>query len=451
MPQPPRLSWTVARWSLWTLAVRVRVFVLIVDTVAVVAATAGAFLAPSTGDHFWVAAILAAAGILHTEVATGIERVRRRVAERSYFDLSSVWTFAAAVLLPPAAIVVVIAALYVHLWFRVWRPAKVPPHRHIFTTASVLFAALAAHLVTTATGGVANWSRGIAGLGAIVLAIAVYAVVNTALVAAVIALDEPRSRLGELFGHWDDNMLEIATLCLGALTAIALGTNPWMVLTILPPLLVLHRAVLVRRLEEVASTDAKTGLLNAAGWRARATWEMERARGTVGVLILDLDHFKAVNDAYGHLVGDSVLAAVASAVRSQVRENDLVGRFGGEEFVVLIPGLPPARAGRAELAAVAERIRCRIAELTVAIDAVGSHFVVEGLSTSVGGAMYPGDGSSLDQVLEAADAALYAAKHAGRNRVRIAGATDSYLEPPFAPPAAAESSVRWSGGLSGHP
>ena len=451
MTQLQQVPWTIARWSLWTLAVRVRVFVLAVGAVAVTTVAVGVYLDPPMVDDLLVAAVLVAAGVLHTEVATGIERIRRRVAERSYFDLSSVWTFAAAVLLPRAAIALVVVMLYGHLWFRVWRPAKVPLHRHLFTTATVLLAATAARLVTVAIGGVGAWSDGIAGLGAITLAIAVYAMVNTALVAAVIALNEPRSRPTELFGHWDDNMLEIATLCLGALTAVALGTNPWLVLTVLPPLLVLHRAVLVRRLEEVASTDAKTGLLNAAAWRTHALWQIERARTAVGVLILDLDHFKAVNDAYGHLVGDSVLAAVAGTVRSQVRENDLVGRFGGEEFVVLLPGLPANRAGRAELEAVAERIRLRIAELSISATAHGSSFVIDGLTVSVGGAMHPTDGASLDQVLEAADKALYEAKRAGRNQVRIAGATRLTVSPQVPAQAAVEPPLRWPEAFGGRP
>jgi GGDEF domain-containing protein len=107
----------------------------------------------------------------------------------------------------------------------------------------------------------------------------------------------------------------------------------------------------VRHLEEAASLDGKTGLLNAATWRSRAERAAGERPGGAGVLILDLDHFKAVNDQHGHLAGDDVLAAVAGALRSAVRGQDLVGRFGGEEFVVLVGALPRGRAGRVELAA----------------------------------------------------------------------------------------------------
>src|SRR6185312_8514453 len=87
--------------------------------------------------------------------------------------------------------------------------------------------------------------------------------------------------------------------------------------------------------------DGKTGLLNAAAWHAQAERALRRASrhdGAKGVLVLDLDHFKSVNDTYGHLAGDQVLAAVAAALRTEVRDRDLVGRFGGEEFVILLIG-----------------------------------------------------------------------------------------------------------------
>ena len=193
-----------------------------------------------------------------------------RVAGSSYFDLSSVWTFAAAALLRPALAAVVIGGLYAHLWVRVWRPARVPLYRHVYTTATVVLAAFAAHHLLAAVGGAPGWPDDLAGLGSVALAVLGYGAVNTVLVAAAILLSNGRGRVSETLGHWDDNVLELGTLSLGALAAIALVTNPWLVVLVLPPLLVLHRAVLVRQLEEAASTDGKTGLLTAAAWHARA-------------------------------------------------------------------------------------------------------------------------------------------------------------------------------------
>ena len=204
--------------------------------------------------------------------------------------------------------------------------------------------------------------------------------------------------------------------------------SPLHAVLVLPPLIVLHRAVLVRHLQEAASTDAKTGLLNAAAWQDRAERVLGgRAReGGAAVLILDLDHFKLVNDRHGHLAGDTVLSSVGAALRAEVRDNDLVGRFGGEEFVIMLPGHEGMAYDRAELEAVADRIRRRIDALRVEIATPDGPLTVDDLSVSIGGATFPQDAHDLDRLLEVADSALYAAKRAGRNAVRVG----LHLHPP---------------------
>jgi diguanylate cyclase (GGDEF)-like protein len=418
-PSPPPET---GGWELWRLPVRAAVVVLGVEAAAITFVAAAATV-PRPGE-IALAAFLVLLSVVHTELATGIERIRRRVAETSYFDLSSVWTFAGALLLPPLLAAAVIVAVYVHLWHRVWRPARVPMYRHVYTTATVILAAGATHAVVRGAGGLPSGAEDIAGVAAVGVAVVLYVVVNTLLVAGAIALSGTRSRMRELVGRWDDNALEVATICMGALAAVALGSTPGLVALVLPPILVLHRSVLVRQLEEVASTDAKTGLLNAAAWQVQAAQlvrRVHRCAGAAAVLILDLDHFKRVNDAHGHLAGDDVLAAVAAELRAGVREQDLVGRFGGEEFVVLLPDLPPGPAGPAELRAAAERLRSRVARLDVAADTPDGQLTISSLSVSIGGATVPGDGTTLEQVMKVADASLYAAKREGRNRVRIAG------------------------------
>ena len=409
-------------WPLWSLPSRLIVVALLVEVVAVALVVTGLSGLPAGGGPLLTALAIAAVGVLHTELATGIERTRRRTSETSYFDLSSVWTFAAALLLPPGLAAAVIVVVYLHLWHRVWAPAGVPLYRHVYTTATVVLAARAAHEVASATGGLAGGPAAPA-VGGVALAVGTYVLVNTVLVGLAIALTGPGVGIRGLVGRIDDNALEVATVCMGALAAVALATAPGLVALALPPILVLHRAVLVRQLEEAVSTDAKTGLFTVAAWQveaARAVRRAQRGRGTAGVLILDLDHFKAVNDTHGHLAGDDVLAAVAAELRSGVRGGDLVGRFGGEEFVVLLPDLPPGEAGRTELWRVAERLRARVAGLEVVVATPTGDSRIIGLSISVGGALVPADGTTLEQVLSCADRSLYAAKAAGRNLVRIA-------------------------------
>jgi diguanylate cyclase (GGDEF)-like protein len=426
-PERARL-WMVTRWEVWQLRPRVVTAILLVDGLALLLVGVQAAAVRPRAQDVALAGALALLGVVHTEIASTVERMRRRVSGSAYFDLSSVWTFAAALLFPPPLTAAVVVVVYLHLWVRVWRPAKSVLHRNIYTAAAVVLSAQTAQAVVSRFGGVPVLTGGAVGLGLVVLAILTYAVVNNALVVGVIALDvdpAPAGRAGRfrhLLGQLDDVVLELATLSLGALAALALTRNPWLVLLVLVPLLVLHRADMVRQLEQRAATDGKTGLLNAAAWHDKAERALQRAQrqgGAAGVLILDLDHFKSVNDTYGHLAGDEVLVAVAAALRAEVREGDVVGRFGGEEFVVLLRDLELTSAGRRQLESVAERIRARVEQLAVTVHTPDGPLTIQGLSTSVGGVFHLGRTSTLQQVLGAADAALYAAKRDGRNTVRF--------------------------------
>jgi diguanylate cyclase (GGDEF)-like protein len=418
----------VSRWAVWTLPFPVLAVLLAVEFLAAgTLATAVPRDAAVLPDNWsLVLAVLIGAGIISTEASLGIERMRHRSDETPHIDLSSVWTFAAAALLPGAAASVVVIGIYGHLYARVWRrgAVPVPAYRAVYSTATIVLAVQAAAAVT---GVVERESmfRSLPGLGAVVLALLAYAAVNMVLVVAVIVLSGPNRDLGtflQILTRGDEAVLEFATLSMGALAAGAMAAlGPAYAVLVLPPLIVLHRTVLVRQLEEAASVDGKTGLLNAAAWHVRAGRALRRAErtdGHAGLLVLDLDHFKLVNDQYGHLVGDHVLAAVAAAVRDEVRDDDLVGRFGGEEFVVLLPSTD-SDDGRIAAVAVAERIRERVACLQVELPDPRGPIVVENLTVSIGGASFPADGADLGHLLEVADTAMYAAKRAGRNTVRM--------------------------------
>jgi diguanylate cyclase (GGDEF)-like protein len=415
--------WRPSQWAIWGIPRRLVGPVLLVELTAVVLTVLA--VTPSQFDRASLTSsvMLCVFGVIHSEIALRVERTRRRIAETLHVDLSSVWTFAGAVLLPPSLAAGVAIIVITHLWWRSWRP-RVPVYRHVFSTATIVLACLAASVVAGAyrNGGsiVQGAAPGVLLLGAAIL---VYTTVNSALVAGAVAVSSPQPDIGKVLGRWDDNLLELATLSLGAITAVALAINPVLVAFVLPPLLVLHRAVLVKHLEEAANTDGKTGLLNAVAWHVQAERALQRTKrrdGPPGVLVLDLDHFKAVNDTHGHLAGDHVLSAVAGVLRDEVRDRDLVGRFGGEEFVVMLAGL--GGRGPTELEAVAERIRRRVADLRVEMPTPDGPLTVRGLSVSVGCALMPDGGAELRDLLEVADRALYAAKGAGRNAVRMGNA-----------------------------
>ncbi|MET8847437.1 GGDEF domain-containing protein [Amycolatopsis sp. NPDC004625] len=370
------------------------------------------FLVPSTAPtaREWLFfAILLGSALAQAELSAQAERMQRFLARNPHVSLSSVWIFAAALVMPPGLAAVLTVLIYAHAWARTADVPGVRPYRVTCSVATCVVTAFAAWAVA----GLFGTGAGAPGVAAAFAAGLTFFLVNTVLVMIGFKLHDPSRPWLSLAGSVPENVLDAATLCFGAVAAVLLTARPWLVPLLVLPLVLLRRGELGRQLA-LRTRDHTTGLLTIAEWRARAEAELERARrtgGACGILMIDLDHFKRVNDTHGHLAGDDVLRAVARAVRGEVRIYDAVGRFGGEEFVVLLPGI-----GQAHSAAVAERIRDAVAGLAVET-ADGRR--IDGLSVSIGVAVHPAAGSGVDQVLGAADKAVYEAKHTGRNRVCV--------------------------------
>ena len=165
----------------------------------------------------------------------------------------------------------------------------------------------------------------------------------------------------------------------------------------------------VEQVRQLAVTDELTGLANRRRFVEELRREVNRHKrfeSVMCVVFLDIDHFKQVNDTYGHAEGDEVLVAIADALREGVRSVDVPCRHGGEEFAVILPNTDLAAA-----VAVAERLRAAVAQQPMGRD--GQVHV----TLSAGVSIYPEDGSSAEQLLEVADQRLYQAKEGGRNRV----------------------------------
>jgi diguanylate cyclase (GGDEF)-like protein len=175
--------------------------------------------------------------------------------------------------------------------------------------------------------------------------------------------------------------------------------------------LALERVKLIAFLENLSITDALTGIANRRHFEWRLSEEVERARRykyPLSALLLDLDHFKQVNDNYGHQIGDIVLQQVAQRLKSSLRRTDFLARYGGEEFVVLAPQTPAERA-----IILGERLRQVIAESPITV----SDDLQIRITLSVGIAVFPDHAQNESELIGAADAALYKAKQMGRNRV----------------------------------
>jgi len=218
-------------------------------------------------------------------------------------------------------------------------------------------------------------------------------------VTASFELTTKTDRLGELRLFGGDERIGTDDLSTARLLAESLAA-------------VVHSLLLVEETRRLAQTDALTGLANRRVLVERLELEECRSRrygGDLSVLMVDVDHFKSVNDRFGHGVGDEVLRAVAQVVHDSVRNVDLAGRWGGEEFLVVLPACDTEGAR-----VVAERVRAAIAALSPFASGP------ESVTVSCGVAMRTATTAGVNELVDAADGALYRAKKEGRDRVVIA-------------------------------
>jgi diguanylate cyclase (GGDEF)-like protein len=214
---------------------------------------------------------------------------------------------------------------------------------------------------------------------------------------------------------------EVAEICIAVLVTFGVAGDPLLALAALPVVTLLQRSLSHVQLVSESRTDAKTGLLNAVTWERESAVEVTRAVRTqspLAIAMVDIDKFKAINDTYGHLAGDQVLKEIANTLHTTLRDYDLAGRFGGEEFSLLLPQTRAVDAFR-----IAERVRANIAGLSIiAPGAAGGERVQVTVSIGVA-ALDSGSKRELSELVAAADAALYRAKADGRDQVQMISTT----------------------------
>ena len=417
-----------SRWELWRLPARVVAWVLGWEAVTLLVGwlvTAGARVDAEDWGHLGVLA-LAATG--HVALCWRREQTSR---SRSgvHLDLTSMWFFAGLLVLPMPLVLLLAVVTRVQYWFVSRRPA----HRYVFSTASICLSLLTAHALLGAVGAVvrdipdARWAGSPALLGAVALAGLCVLVMQAVLVGGAVTLSEPAAGFRAVVGAPVDNALEALTVLGGVVTAVLLTHSPVLALAMTGFAVVGRQYTELRRLRTDAATDPLTALANRRSWTAlaeRALARAARAGQPVSVLVIDADHFKDVNDRFGHPAGDTALRDLAATLAAGVRPGDLLARWGGEEFVLLLPDTGPREA-----ALVAERLRATCwARVVDVADRRGRRVRLRARSVSVGVATRPGSAGveGLDRLVRAADTALYAAKRAGRNCVRAA---DVFQEP----------------------
>src|SRR3984957_7743967 len=345
-------------------------------------------------------------------------------------DLLSAWWIPVALLLPPLYALAAPAVLGLLIYLRVRRAAV---YRRAFSSAALGLSGASAsalfRLLTPVTPehqaaiwltypGPNSWLMRPQQAAVAVGCAVAFGVLNTCLVAVAAWLVDPGARLLDMLWDRERMVLALTETCVGILVTIACAISALLLVIALPPVVLLQRSLLHAQLKAQARTDAETGVLNVGAWQGEADLAVARARRRgqpLAILLADVDHFKDVNDTYGHLTGDAVLRTLAAEMRQQVRESDLVGRFGGEEFVILLAGTTAEEACQ-----VAERVRRGAGVVKVL-----THDEIVGVTVSVGVAALGTHGAALFELLAAADIALYQAKNTGRDRVCLYDPSDA--------------------------
>ena len=408
----------IQAWPLWELPRRAVIYIIAVTTIYV---TVIGFAMTATP---LVLHDLLLCGAMMLCTAATVELTRRAGENAGIIrDVYAVWELPLAILLPPVYALVVPAFRFALTQRRIRR---VPLHRRVFSSACVglsyACASAAFHAVTgegfaaTAAPRVgATWVLAVAVAGVIQLA------VNVGLLFPAIKGADPAVRARDMIFAREAVQNDVTELCVAVLVTLGIAVTPLTIVFAFPFVTLLQRSFRHVQLVNASRVDSKTGLLNAGTWEREAASEVARAvrtRTPLAVALVDIDHFKAVNDSFGHLAGDRALREVARTLTVFVRQYDLVGRFGGEEFALLLPQAKAADAYR-----IAERIRAHVGAMPIDVHDDPSAEPVR-LSISIGvaalGARWNGGtAGQLTDLLAAADGALYQAKQNGRDQVCV--------------------------------
>ena len=415
----PRRMTAIGDWPLWSLPRWLLAYLLaiiVIDLAAI--GIAASFTSVTRHD-------LALFGLLLGCTALSVELTRKSGEQGGVIkDVQGVWQLPAAILLPPlyALIVPIVRNALVQ-----GRIRKAPVHRRVFSgaalslsygAASVIFHGLSG-LIPQGSGGML--SRGTVWTLLVVLSVLVKEILNKAAIMTPAKATDPAMNIRtEVFAR-EPLYNDAAEICTGILLTYGVATNPLLAVVALPVVTLLQRSLRHVQLVNDARADSKTGLLNAATWERESTAEIARAvrtRTPMAVALLDIDRFKGINDTYGHLVGDQVIKEIARTLDGLLRDYDRAGRFGGEEFSLLLPQTRAVDALR-----IAERVRANIAGLSIiAPGATGGERVHVTVSIGVA-ALDSGSKREYAELMAAADAALYRAKAGGRDQVQMISTT----------------------------
>ena len=337
-------------------------------------------------------------------------------------DVLGVWDLPMAILVSPVFALCLPILRFTLIQLRI---RKTPLHRRVMSAAMVGLGNGAASVVfhgLTGTGmnaSVGPLPHPTLWMLAVALAAVAQWTTNTALLLPPVKGSDPAVRVRDLLLARENLHNDLAEFCVAVLVTLGIAVSPFTMVFALPFVTLLQRSVRHAQLVAASRVDSKTGLLNAGTWEREAASEVARAvrtRTPLALILVDVDHFKHVNDLHGHLAGDQALRAIAHTFRIFLREYDLAGRFGGEEFALLLPQTSAVDARR-----IAERVRRHIEAMSIDVsdtpDAESLQVTVSIGVAALGLSWDAATGSQLTDLLAGADRALYQAKRSGRNQV----------------------------------
>jgi diguanylate cyclase (GGDEF)-like protein len=392
----------------------------------------------SFGDHYtwgdFVGFVVVAGCTVWYLVQTQHPEEQRRNADRTveHIEQTPIWLFSAAILLPAGYTLLLLIAIRIQRY----SIARKPMTTFLLTTSAHAASVLGVHAIALATplhtwleqGALPKHPLDIAiAAAALLAAVACYFTAQTLVIGIARGLAWGGWSVAEMIGEKKDNLDFLYALQL-AVCATVVAAFDILLLPVVVAGIALHSTRDKQGLAAATANgerDRKTGLLRGDTFHAMAELTLANDQAndrSTAFLMCDLDFFKRWNDRYGHSGGDVVLKAFSGVLKRNTRLGDIVGRWGGEEFAVLLPG-----TSREDAEVLAERIRKAVEEMTISgltelargepVAAVG------GCTVSIGVAVSPQDATGYNELFDAADGAVYEAKETGRNKVVVATAT----------------------------
>jgi diguanylate cyclase (GGDEF)-like protein len=320
-------------------------------------------------------------------------------------DLTGAWMLAALLIWGPAEAVTVallVTGLWTQYFDRRWGGSQRRTAQQVLNVAAAILGLDVAFLVMHWLGPQPHWLTQVAGMAA-------YVLVNFGVVLGILGLSGDANPL-HVIDTWSSRVMLLTEAPMGLGIAAAWLTDPVAGALLSGTLIAAAAGLHAAHLLEEASTDRRTGLLRPDAWTSTVTRLLSRQH--VAVILADVDHFKQVNDRHGHLVGDEVLSAIGLLITESLRPGDVAGRWGGEEFVVALPG-----CGNEAALEIAERLADTVRRATGVLAHSDIRCTISAGVAQARVATPDEAPTAIRRALRDADMAMYAAKRAGRDRV----------------------------------